>query len=89
MFPGGSVVVTFPPLVTVFLRVHHNHCTVSVCFGAKINDTVVLSPVPALIDEDRGAVFKCVSVNTVRPCVNSSTLISPLFMISTSLAALD
>ena len=55
------------PLVGVFLRVHHNHCTVNLFFRPKINDTISRGPTPGLIDESRRAVFKCVSVNTVRP----------------------
>lgn len=34
---------------------------------AKINDTIVPGATPGLIDERRSTVFKCVSVNTVRP----------------------
>ena len=55
------------PLIIVFVRVHHNYCSVKVCFQGKINEAVVSGRVPALIDESREAVFKCVSVNTVRP----------------------
>lgn len=42
-----------------------------------------------LMGESRGVVFKGVLANTVRPFVNSSASISPLFMISMSLPALD
>ena len=39
----------------------------NVCFRGKINDIIAPAPISGLIDESRRAVFKCVSVNTVRP----------------------